>query len=212
VFRLFLEDFDVRAAKLRVGNIMQFYFEPSKLKEIVGDEDAEELQMAYRTFALNGRTLSDKRQGMKQISVVGKREDIPPQEELDVDEFVAKKQGIEMEKMVINAQYIKNFEVDITIIPESSYEQSRSLELAMQNEYTMTVAKLFPQKFMQYQDVFFKDLNEVYDKDETEFERAPKAQPQAMPQPGGEQGGPGIGEQLQGGEMNSLAKMVGAQV
>jgi len=213
VFRLFLEDFDVRATKLRVGNIMQFYFEPSKLKEIIGEEDTKELQIAYRTFALNNRTLSDKRHGLKVISIVGKREDVPQQEELDVDEFVSKKQGIEMEKMVLNAQYIKNFEVDITIIPESSYEQSRSLELAMQNEYTMTMAKLFPQKFMEYQDVFFKDLNEVYDKDMSEFERVPKTPPSPPPAQGAEpagQAGPSVGQQLKGNEAQSLAKLVGA--
>jgi len=212
VFRLFLEDFDLRAAKLRIGNIFQFFFEPSKLQDIVGEEDTQELQMAYRTFALHNRTLSDKRNGLKVINIVGKREDMPTKEDLDVDEMIAKKQGIEMEKMVVNSQYVKNFQVDLTIVPESSFEQSRSLELAMQNEYMMTVAKLFPQKLMQYEDIFFKDLNEIYDKDMSEFERAPKklmAVPGAAPEG---QPGQSVGQQLAGGGTNSLAKLVGASV
>lgn len=215
VFRLFLEDFDIRATKLRVGNIMQFYFEPSKLNELVGEEETKELQVAYRSFSMPNRTLSDKRQGLKVINIVGKREDVAQaQEDNAVDEIVAKKQGIELQKETINSQYVKNFEVDMMIVPESSYEQSRSLELAMQNEYTTTMAKLFPQKFMQYQDVFFKEMNEVYDKDTSDFDKVPQ-QPQlppgGAPQPTG-QPGPGISEQIAGSDVNSLAKMVGATV
>src|SRR3990167_3698131 len=50
-------------------------------------------------------------------------------------------EDFDLEKLVIASEYISNFEVDMTIIPESSYEQSRSLELAMQNEYLVTTAK-----------------------------------------------------------------------
>jgi len=215
VFRLFLEDFDLRATKLRVGNILQFFFEPTKLQDLLGDEKTEELQMAYRTFALDNRTLSDKRNGTKIINIVGKREELPTKEQMDVEEMVAKKQGIEMEKMVVNAQYVKNFGIDMTIVPESSYEQSRSLKLAMENEYQMTVAKLYPQKLQEYGDIFFKSLNEVYDKDMSEFERATKPPvpqlPAGQPQPTGAPG-PSVGQQLQPSAVNSLAKMVGASV
>lgn len=220
VFRLFLEDFDLRAARLRVGNIYQFYFEPTKLEEIVGDEKTEEFTTAYRTFTLENRTLSDKKNGLKVINIVGKREDLPSKEDIDVDEAMAKMQGFEMEKLSINAQYVKNFQVDLTIIPESSFEQSRSLKLAMENEYMMTIAKLFPEKMQQYQDYLFRQFNEIYDKDTSEFERAPQQPPAppgggipGAPTPGGGGAmGPSISKQVAGNDVNSLAKMVGASV
>jgi len=199
VFRLFLEDFELHGTKLRVGSIFQFYFEPVKLNEILDADEAGELEMAYRTFALDGQTLSDKKNGIKVLNVVGKSEDIPMQEDIDADEMAAKKQGFELENMYVTADYIKNFDIDVVIIPESSFEQSRSLELAMEDEYIATIGKFFPTKMQQFEDVLFKEFNEVHDKDMSEFD---KAKPVPLPMPEGAQAGmPGPGGNGTGAEL-----------
>lgn len=210
VSRLFLEDFDLRAARLRTASILQFYFEPTRVAQVLDDSDVSKLASVYRSVTLTNRTLSDKRLGLKVIDIVGDAGEVPSRDELDVDEAVAKLQGFELEKLVVSAEYIRDFSLDVMIVPESSYEQSRSLELAMQNEYMMTVAKLFPQKLMEYQDVFFREFNDSYDKDMSEFERAPKGKPaQVMPSPNGK-GGSTMGQQLMDNNMNSLEKATGA--
>jgi len=214
VGRLFLEAGDLQATKLRIGNIFQFYFEPSRIEEIITDGKQKRLKTVYRSITLDQVPLTNKKQGTKVIDLVGSRGEVPDRREMDIQEMMAKQQGMEMEKLVINSEYIKKFEVDVTVIPESSFEQSRSLELAMQNEYMMLVAKLFPQQFQQFSQVFFRELNMIYDKDMSEFEGQQQSQPQqGQPQPQTRGGGAGeITNQLAQPELNSLGKLTGVQI
>ena len=182
VFRLFLEAGDFESTKLRVGNIMQFYFEPQKVSEILDDKTENAFEIVYRSFALSGKKLSDGKIGIKSFSLTGNEDEIETLKESNaVDEMIAKEQGIELEKLSISASYIKNFTVDVMVLPESTYETSRSLNLALENEYQKTVATLYPQKWQEYNSVFFKQLNEIYDKDETDFDEGVKEEPQTLP-------------------------------
>lgn len=189
VFRLFLEAFDLDATRLRVGNILQFYFEPIKLTELLDDGKQTELSLVYRTASLPSQRLSDGKNGTKIIQLVGSSSELPLREDIEADELASHWQGIEMEKLVLQASYVKNYELDVLPVPESTYESSRSLALALENEYQTTVAKLYPQQFQQYSDVFFRQLNEIYEKDMTDFENTRKTQgsmmqaqsPQAQP-------------------------------
>ena len=210
VARLFLEAGDLQATKLRIGNIFQFYFEPTRIEEVL---EGEVGKMIYRTITLENAQLSDKKQGTKIIELAGTREELPSREELDIQEEMAHMSGFEMEKIAFNASYLKRFEVDLSVLTESSYEQSRSLELAMYNEYQLLVAKLYPQKFQQYQDVFFRELNDIYDKDSSQFEGQPEQQPTPTQQAMTQEAGAGeITNQIANPEMNSLAKLTGVQV
>lgn len=192
VFRLFLEDFDMQGEKLRIGNILQFYFEPIRLSELVGDDKRKRFGVVYKTISLKDRKLSDGVTGVKMISIVGKKQDLRTEDDLKAEMLAAKDQGFDLEPIDINGNYIKNFDIDCMVIPESSFEASRSLRLAMENEYLATMFKFFPEKFQQFNDVFFKQYNDVYDKDTSEFEDAPQQQqpqmpgqiPGQMPQPG----------------------------
>ena len=187
VFRLFLEDFDIRATRLRVSNILQFYFEPIKIEEIIDGKKQEKLKIAYRTISIESN-LKNGKPGLREINIVGKKKDLPSQDELTADVIVMKKQGMNFEKKAVTADYIKKFRVDVSIIPESSFESSRSLNLALETEYQKTIATLYPNFFQQYQQIFFDNLNEVYDKDPDMFAQAP-AQP--APQPAMAQAGQG---------------------
>lgn len=181
VFRLFLEDFALRLERLRVGTILQFYFEPSKIDAILDEDDGA---LVYRTISIPNRRLSDGVMGTKVISIVGSQAEVPSAEELNVDVMEAKLQGLDIDKVVINAEYIKNFNLDVAIIPESSFESSRSLELALESEYQKTIATLYPQKFQEFQEVFFRSINEIYEKDMSEFEGKQKPQQAPVPQLG----------------------------
>jgi hypothetical protein len=184
IFRKFLEQGEWEASKLRLGTIQEYYFEPTGIKEmeeIIGEKKSKAI---YRTFVMDGQKLSDGVNGTKVIHIYGNREDRPTEDELTADAMFAKSQGMEMEKMALNANYIKEFDIEVIVIPESSIEQSRSLNLALQNEYMQTMATLFPQKFQQFSDIFFRDLNETYEKDMSQFESQEQNQPEQAPQPG----------------------------
>lgn len=217
VFRLFLEAGDLEATKLRVGNIFQFYFEPVRVDEVLTKDKQKKLKTIYRSVSLDNVPLPKKRTGTQVIGLVGTREELPSRRELDVQQEMAKQRGMQMDKLVLNAAYLKRFHADVMVIPESSYQQSRSLELAMHNEYMMLIAKLFPQKFQQFSESFFRQINEIYDKDTSEFENATQPPPQMMPPQGQKPGAQGaqagqMTQQLANPEMNSLAKMTGVQV
>lgn len=185
VFRLFLEDFDIKATRLRVSNILQFYFEPIKIEEIIDGQKQDKLKIAYRSISIE-RPLKNGKPGTREISIVGKKKDLPTPDALTADVVAMKKQGMNFEKKAITADYIKKFHVDVAIIPESSFETSRSLELAMEQEYMQTLFTLFPAQFQQYSQVLFDKFNEVYDKDPDLFKNAPQQAPppQAQPQSG----------------------------
>ena len=161
VFRLFLEDYDMQGEKLRVS-------------ELLDKNKQKRLSIIYKTITLKDRKLSDGVTGVKTINIIGKKTDKRSEEDLQAEMLAAKDQGYDLEPMDITASYIKNHDVDCMIIPESTFEQSRSLRLAMENEYLQTVAQLFPMKLQQYTDVFFKKYNEVYDKDMSDFEATPQ--------------------------------------
>lgn len=117
----------------------------------------------------------------------GNKEDKPSNDDLTADALFAKTQGVELHKIAANVNYIKNFQIHFLVIPESSIQQSRSLELALESDYQKTVATLYPQKWQEYNDVFFRNLNEIYDKPMSDFET--KQPPQAPQQPGMAPGG-----------------------
>ena len=211
VFRLFLESFDLDGTRLRIGNILQFYLEPTKIDDIIGDEQAE---MLYRTISIPGRRLTDGTEGTKVVSLVGSESEVPDAEDVDADVLAAKMQGMDIDKLVVNTEYIKKFSIDVLCIPQSTFETARSLELAMENEYQKIIAGLYPQKFQEYQDVFFRQINELYDKDMSEFESAKKQEPPVpMEAPEGAIPGAlgGVQEAL-GTPPPTLAKMTGMEM
>jgi len=205
VFRLFLEAFDLDATRLRTGTIMQFYFEPSKIDEVIGDERAEAV---YRLIAIPGRKMTDGVTGTQVVQVVGTADDVPLNEDVDAEVLAAEEQGLAIEKRVVSAAYIKQFNIDVLIIPESTFETARSLTLALENEYQRTVAELYPNKFQQYQDIFFRQINDIYDKDMSDFDNAPEMPvPPPMEAP---EGGAPVTAEL-GTQPATLAKMTGTE-
>ena len=211
VGRMFLEDFALRCERLRVGTILQFYFEPTRIE---GALEKDDFEMVYRSIVLSGKKLPDGVTGSKQIKLVGSAEDVPPVEDLDLDMVEAKVLGTDIHKVVANTEYIRRFAIEVNIIPESSFESSKSMELALESEYMKTIAELFPEKFQQFQDVFFRSINDIYEKDMSEFEGEAQQPPPQLPPgtPPEAAGGPPAGQTPVGNELAkppSLAKLAG---
>lgn len=187
IFRKFLEKGEYDGAKLRFGTILEYYFEPKRVSEFIDDDEEEHVKEAFRSFTLDNQKLPNGATGTKILTLFGNKEDKPSNDDLTADALFAKTQGVELHKIAANVNYIKNFQIHFLVIPESSIQQSRSLELALESDYQKTVATLYPQKWQEYNDVFFRNLNEIYDKPMSDFET--KQPPQAPQQPGMAPGG-----------------------
>ena len=171
VSRLFLEAFDLEAAKLRTVNIMQYFFDPVVMEEVLEDGVQKNFDVAFKRITRDGQKINGTSLGSKIIKVVGSKAEVLKQKAQDVIEtLMAMREGIEIEKLTVNAQYAKNFDIDLTLIPESSFEQSKSLEKALELEYLQSVQAFFPQFFQQNAEVLFRHLNETFDRDSSEFQ------------------------------------------
>ncbi len=128
---------------------------------------------------------------------------------------MAKASGVNLEKLGITPDYLKNIKYSTKIISESAFEQAKSLAQSLELEYVGTIAQFFPNIFQSASEIIFKDLSKVFDKDPERILKAVKqntqinAQQLQQLQGGGKQGGGQAVKQLAGGE--TLGKLSGAE-
>lgn len=204
-----LEFFSRDAEILRCKNILQFYTIPEKIEDISGTK-AEEYKKAFmRIIRIDDTELSDGTYGTSIIRVARDKKSMPSQEDIAVEEEVAKMQGENVEIHVVSPDYIRNMDFDIQIIPESTFQQSKSLGQAMGMEYITTKMKLFPELSDKMK--LSRDLDKLYDKDPDEMTVSPQ-QPPPQGMPMGVPGQQGIGSvpaQLLGrGQEKSIESLV----
>ena len=203
VFFMFLTDLWVQKTKLRVLNILTNYTQP-KVEEIVGAEGKKTLKESFRTFLVEGSEFPDGSTGTLAIQMVGKKEDLPTQSELDIEEEKMRLQGKKYEKLVMTSGYIDNFDYDVQIIPESLYQKDSAEAQALIQEKLRTIMIAFPQIFMANQDMLFEDLIKAYGDDLSKYNLTPSlplpvaaegegtARKEAKPAEGGEKGLPAL--------------------
>ena len=186
VVRKYLEYGHWQSAKLRMGNIVQYFFDPVYAEDTLNDEQMDAFKIVYRKISLEGERLADGKTGTRSVEIVPTRQDLAKPvfdeatgeqigNENDVEEEMARMQGFELEKLQVTSDYLRRFQrVDMMLIPESSYLQSKSIGQALELEYQKTAATLYPDKFQEFKDIFFGKFNEVYDRDISEFDRVNK--------------------------------------
>ena len=182
VFFMFLKDLWIQKTKLRVLNILMNYTQP-KMVEVVGETGATSLVERFRTFNIEDSEFPSGEKGTLAVQMVGKREEIPTPEELDMEEEVMAAQGEKFQKIVITSDYLDNYDYDIQIIPESIYQKDASEAQALTVEKLQLMATYFPQLFLANQDVLFKDLIKAYNENEDKYNMSPPPMP-----PGEEEG------------------------
>lgn len=130
-----LEKMEHDADILRCKNILQFYTIPEKNAEILGLKDADVKKGIIRLIRLDDSELSDGTYGTSVIKMFQSDKHLPQSEDLAVEEEMARMQGENLEVFAMTADYIRNMDFDVQIIGESSYQQSKSLEQAMADEF-----------------------------------------------------------------------------
>jgi len=155
IFNLMMENLVLQEAKLRIPNIVQFMLIPGTTYRM---ENAN----------VNGQ------QGVREIKVIGDRQEAETPSQLEMIETMAEMQGITLERLNITPAYLQNAEWSIKVLSDSSYQQGKSLRIALETEKIGQVAQLFPNIFQSASELFFKDLMEVYDSNPEKYLDAAK--------------------------------------
>lgn len=181
----YLEDLEVDRTKLRTSHILQFYAIP-RIERITGKAGKEIEALAYRDIKLSDTELSDGRQGMKIVKIMGDEHKNPDSREtlandLSVMEETGESQGVPTEALAISADLFQDFDVNVQVVKNSSFERNQALEQASRSEFVN--ARIAMAQFVPIGNP--KGLVEwwekSYDVDPSEFEDAPAGQQQQNP-------------------------------
>ncbi len=172
IFFMFMESLWLQKVRLRVPNILLSYTMP-KLVEIIGKDGEKKLEEKFRLFNVGGATLSNGAKGTLGIEFrsraemadrMGLRLDVEAEEERN---FLA---GHPYEKVIMPYGYLDRISYDIEIIPETLWQSSQSINMAMTLEKVQLIQKLFPEYFANNQEILFTDLIKNYNDDPNRYD------------------------------------------
>ena len=219
IFFMFLESLWLQKVRLRVPNILLTYTMP-KMIEVVGENDTKKLTEKYRTFNVEKTTLSDGTRGTLGIEFKPREEmtdrkammlDVEAEEERN---YLA---GKSYEKVILPYDYLSKYSFDVEIIPETLWQSSQSIAMAMTIEKIALIAERFPEYFAANKEILFRDLTKVYGDDVSrydlpktmDFSQEKGLELAGLAGKGGGKGG-GIVSDLSGSDQNNkLSEMVG---
>jgi len=222
IFTMFMESLWLQKYRLRVPNVLMTYTVP-KLTEIVGENGASQLTEKYRLFNVEQSELSDGARGTLGIEFRSKEEmadrkalrlDVEAEEERNY------KAGHPYEKIIMSYGRLSHLSLDIEIVPETLWQSSQAINMAMVIEKIALVQKTFPEYFAENKELFFRDLIKTYGDDAGRY-KLPKtmdfAQEKGLELAGavagrskGSSAGGGVVSDLTGSDQNNkLSEIVG---
>lgn len=183
----FLEDLERDRTLLRINHILQFYSIP-KIEHITGKKGKEIEKMAYREIKLSNTKLSDGRVGNRIVKLIDSESTKNPDQmeglrnELSVTEAMGEETGIATEALAINVDTFYDYNFEILVVKNSSFERNQILDQAQRKEYAdwrMSLAQVVPVDAIE----LINWVNESYDIETDRF--TPKQSAQSGPlQPG----------------------------
>lgn len=224
IFFMFMESLWLQKVRLRIPNILLSYTMP-KMKEIIGENAVVEFVKNAQIFNVINTKLSDGTTGTLSLEF-RPREKMDDRRALQIDveaqEEMAYLDGKPMEKIIMPYGFLDRFSFSVEIIPETLWQSSQAVNMAMTIEKVGTISKLFPEYFAQNKELLFKDLLKNYNDDAGRYD-LPKpmdfAQEKGLElaagkagKGGGTSAGGGVVSDITGSDSNnSLAAMMGTQ-
>ena len=209
IFFMFMESLWLQKVRLRLPNILLTYTQP-KLVEVVGKENATKLIEKYRAFNVDKAELSDGTRGTLAVEFRPRKEmanrnamrlDVEAEEERN---FLA---GKPYEKVILSYGYLDRLSFDIEIVPETLWQSSQAINMAMTLEKTQLIVNLFPEYFAENKEFLFRDLLKAYGDDAGKY-KLPKpmdfAQEKGLEIAAGVAGKKGGGSSAGGGLISDL--------
>jgi hypothetical protein len=216
----FLEDGERDRTELRINHILQFYTIP-RIEKVTGKRGKEIEQLIYRDIKLNDVSLSDGRKGNKVIklvdSVQGPDERETLADDLSVLEETGELQGSPTEALAVPVSMFNDYNYQVQIVKNSSYEHNQALDQAMRQEFAqwriplaMAPAPGVPPAAPADVAKIVSWVEEAYDVPVDEFELKQNQQPQVMqPGQGGQPGAQPATQELAPSGMANLEAMTG---
>lgn len=151
-FGLQIQEAIKQKVKLRIGNILDIYFNPENpvSHKIVG-ESIEYVSQAFNEFSIENAELSPDKDGKirrgRKIIQVYKKESMPNADDLKAQKLVEKAtSGQSVEIIAIPDTYIKEmFEFDVAVVADKRLEQTQATEQAVAMFKAQTYMQLFPE-------------------------------------------------------------------
>ena len=167
IFFMFMESLWLQKVRLRLPNILLTYMMP-KMTQIIGEDGVMKLQQKPRTFNVDRTELSNGTRGTLAIQVMP-RSQMTDRKALQVDVEAEEERnamaGMSYEKLVIPYDRLENLSLDIEIIPESMWQASQAINMAMVIEKISLINKVFPEYFAANKELLFRDLIKNYSDD-----------------------------------------------
>lgn len=159
-FNLMMENLVLQEAKLRIPNIIQFQFLPgsqfrTENTNIKGEVGVREVQV----LPING----------KKMAQMSKEERELMENELGMIEKMAEIHGINLERLIVSADFLQDIKYNLGVVKESSFAQSKALDIAQYLERIGVTAQFFPEIFNGAKEIFFKDFMQKYNEDPNKY-------------------------------------------
>lgn len=171
IFFMFMESLWLQKVRLRLPNILLTYTMP-KLIEIIGEDGLKKLNEKYQIFNVERAELSDGTKGTLGIQFRSK-EDMADRNAMRLDVEAEEERnylaGNPYEKIILPYGYLDQFSLDIEIIPETLWQSSQAITMAMALEKTQLVSNLFPEYFAENKEMLFRDLLKAYGDDASKY-------------------------------------------
>jgi len=136
-----------RKALFKGSNILQFWTDPETpvFAQIGGEEADKDMKKAFNTFKINNTVLSNGKRGTKIIEMYKNKNDMPTKSKTRARAMVSQlEHGKNIEIVTLEPAYMRNFQIDIKIVPNQKSDATRDIEKAMQLEKDNTYLTLFP--------------------------------------------------------------------
>lgn len=199
IFFMFLNDLWIQKTRLRMLNILQNYTLP-KVEEVIGPNGSKTYKETFRKIIVENSTFPDGKSGTLEIQMVGKRNDLPTKDQLDIKEQKMRLQGKPYQAMAMVSTYVDNFDYDVQVVSETIYQKDSVEAQAELEQKLKMLAAFFPQIFLANYQELFGDWAKAYGEDEKKYK---VVQPQAQNQGGaeGQEGGQATPEQAKAAAM-----------
>ena len=168
IMYMFLSSLWIQKMKLRIMNILTYYTQP-KVEKAIGEKGIE-----YQTFMVGNTELSDGTKGTLGIQMVGNEQQLPAQNELDMQEETMKiRSGEKYELIAMVSDYLDDWVYDVKIVSDSLYQTESGLTQAKIEEKLRVLGAYFPQLLQINTEKLFKDTLISYDDDPDDYELTP---------------------------------------
>lgn len=199
------EHYEADTCLLTLKTALQFMSQSSKVMFMAGNEAVNTWEQKFvKVMRVDDTELSDGSYGATVIRVAKSEKVLPTPGELDIEEEAAEMQGQNLEIVAVTADYIRNVEFDVQVIPQSQFKQTQSMRQAQAIE----AFQLFGQHPLVNQEENLRNVMEALELDPDKLIN--KQQPQMMTPPGAT---PELSSQILGrGEEKSLAGVMGMKL